>query len=219
MPPLPGLAPDIPAGAHFVLEANVDENSGAAADLNYVAAALTLNLDSSQDYRLVINGGAGGIEAAFNGIPQRIDAAKIGRVISVNVEFTREGLLPKNIVVVNRTDLTVNMNIFGVPGADYIDAYIGGVGGADSGASADDGGSDNGASDGGSAVGNDSSGAGDFSGFVEVSPVSGSVGVMFLSETARAADSVMRSLTVTVCEVRPDGLELARIEARKYVPG
>jgi len=201
-----GMDAEAPMGARFLLEAELSDSPGESSELNYVAASLSLTLDAAQDFRLVLNENAGEIEAVFNGIPQTIDKSRIGRILSVNVEFNRIGALPKHIDVVNRTSLTANINVFGVPGAD---APVGvnaagnfGAGGLDSG-------------------GDIPADAGDDSRnrYVEVTAASGPVSVMYLGEQARSADNRMRSIVVSVRGLPPDAVELARVSANRYTPG
>jgi hypothetical protein len=200
--PAAGFEAETPESSRFVLEAEVGESPVMGSELNYVAASLSLSLNTEQEYRLVINERTDEMEAVFNGIPHKMDKPRVGNVISVNFEFTREGALPKHIAVVNRTGFTVNVNVFGVPGESVTSAD---VTSADE-ASADDA----------------SGGAPDIEsrgGYIEVSPVTGSIAVMYLDEYAHTADSVMRTVKITVREAPPSGSEMVNIEASVYIPG
>jgi len=201
-----GPEAEAPAGARFLLEAELSDSPGESPELNYVAASLSISLDDTQDYRLVLNENAGVIEAIFNGIPQTIDESRIGRVLSVNVEFNRVGALPKHIDVVNRTSLTANINVFGVPGADTpTGAPAAGSPGA---------GGDNGGAEAAADTGDDARNR-----YIGVTAASGSISVMYLGEQARSADNRMRAIVVSVRGLPPDAVELARVSANKYVPG
>jgi hypothetical protein len=197
--PAAGFDAEVPAGSRYVLEAELAEKPGTVTELNYVAASLSLSLDAEREYRLVINEGADGVEAVFNGMPKTIDALNIGSVFSVNFEFSEEGALPKHIAVVNRTGRTVNVNVFGVPGGD------GSGGGEERAVSSGAGGPD--------------AGGADRSRYIEVSPVTGSVSVMYLGDEAHSADNILRTLTVKVSDLAPGGSEIARVEASVYIPG
>lgn len=200
--PAVGFEAETPESSRFVLEAEVGESPVMGSELNYIAASLSLSLNTEQEYRLVINERTDEIEAVFNGIPHKMDKPRVGSVISVNFEFTREGALPKHIAVVNRTGFTVNVNVFGVPGesetsADVTSTYA---------ASAYD------TSDGAPDI--ESRG-----GYIEVSPVTGPIAVMYLDEYAHTADSVMRTIKITVRGAPPSGSEMVNIEASVYIPG
>jgi prepilin-type N-terminal cleavage/methylation domain-containing protein len=201
-----GMDLETPAGSHYMMEAELSDSPGMGPELNYVAAALSLSLGSEQDYRLVINERAGEIDAVFNGIPCDIDENKIGGIISVNVEFSQEGAIPKRVEVVNRTGLTVNINVFGVPVVSASATAAGSPPTADPGEAAPGAGSP--------LPDIESRG-----GYLEVSPVMGSVSVMYLDDEAHSADSVMRTIVVTVREARSGGSEMAKIEACVYIPG
>ena len=186
--PAGGVEAEAPENSVFMLEAELGDSPGASPELNYVAASLSLNLNVEHDYRLVINENAGEIEAIFNGIPQVVDKSRIGRILSVNIEYTTDGAQPKHIAVVNRTGITVNVNVFGVP--------------------------ETGASDAGTDGGTLARGK-----YIDVTPVTGSISVMYLDEYAKSGDSLMRKLKVTVREYVRGWVDLADIEASRYVPG
>ena len=196
--PAAGLEADKPKDARYLLEAGLRESRAAGPDLSYVFASFSLDLDHAQDYRLVINENAEEIEVVFNGVPQTVGKSVAGRVISVNIEFSSDGVLPKHIAVVNRTGYMANVNIFGLPGAIIPDPRNAGAG---------------------SSVSASVSANADASGYIEVSPVSGSISVMYLDDLARVADNLTRFITVTVRELSPGEILLASAEASRYVPG
>ena len=181
-----GAEADYPADARYALEAGLSERRVAGPGLSYVSAVFTLDLNQTQDYRLVVNESAGEIEVILNGVPQITGKSVAGRVISVNIEFSSGGLLPKNIAVVNLTDYMVNVNVFGLP-----NAIIPAPGSADA----------------------------DVSEYIRVSPVAGSISVMYLDDQARAAENSTRYITVTVQKLPPGEDLLARAEASRYMPG
>ncbi|MCL2059575.1 MAG: prepilin-type N-terminal cleavage/methylation domain-containing protein [Oscillospiraceae bacterium] len=229
----PGAETRAPEGAGFILEAVMSESRDIGPELNYVSASVSLSLDSTQNYRLVVNENAGDVEVVFNGVPRRIEKSRIGRIISINIEYSGEGVLPKHVAVVNRTGYMVNINVFGIPGSGYnvasdaaaaVSGSVAGSGGSVVGGRAADGG--------GSAVGSGAlessvtvegggvaESSGSAAGFIEVSPVSGSISIMYLNDHAHAADSLMRTIEVSVRETQPGGAELAHVEAKKYIPG
>ena len=186
--PAAGLDVIEPEGASFILDAILNDDYEGSLEINYVSARVSLRLDATQNNRLVINENAGGIEVIFNGIASKIDSSHIGRVISINLEFNADGVLPKHVDVINRTRYMVNINVFGVPGFGL---GAGGIAGAGT----------------------------EYSGYIEVSPVSGSISVMYLDDQAHAADSLIRKIDVKVRALRQDGAILAGVEASKYIPG
>ena len=217
--PVGGIEAIAPKDACYMLEAVLDERRAAGPDQYHISASLSLNLDSSQNHRLVINETSGGIEALFNGIPRTIDNPADGRVISVNVGFSLDGALPKYLTVANRTGYTANINVFGVPnagasgvpdasafasGAPSANSTIGAFAESETDANADSATGDEGAP---------------YNRYIVVTPVSGSIGVMYFDDQARAADNINRFISVTVRELLSDGLVLAKVEASKYIPG
>ena len=215
--PAVGFEAETPESSRFVLEAEVGESPVMGSELNYIAASLSLSLNTEQEYRLVINERTDEIEAVFNGIPHKMDKPRVGSVISVNFEFTREGALPKHIAVVNRTGFTVNVNVFGVPGESVTSADVTSPDEASAdGASAYD------TSTYAASAYDTSDGAPDIEsrgGYIEVSPVTGPIAVMYLDEYAHTADSVMRTIKITVRGAPPSGSEMVNIEASVYIPG
>jgi len=217
--PAQGIEAEPPPGAYYLLEAEMGDRPGGYSELNYVASSLSLALDAEQEYRLVINENAGEIEAIFNGIPQAVDKSRIGRIISVNVEFTEKGALPKHIAILNRTSLTVNVNIFGIPGIDGLETGFAAGGGTAGGAGAGDENAVGGLS--GEASGNGRAEAAR-SRYIEASPVTGPISVMYLSEQAKSADSVMRAIRVSVYDISRGALNQygeAETQNGAYPPG
>jgi prepilin-type N-terminal cleavage/methylation domain-containing protein len=195
-----------PDGSRYVLEAQLGEIIDADPDSNYLTGAVKLTLDSSESYRLVVNENktTGTVEIVFNGIPANVGQERVGKIIPINVDFDETGIIPKHIAVINQTERTVNVNVFGVP--------------VNPGASLADG---NGASN-GNGESNGDGGDGNYSRYITVSPVEGALGVLFFDDWAN--DNVTRTISVSVKSLSDignavGGRELARVEATKYVPG
>jgi type II secretory pathway pseudopilin PulG len=176
-----------PNDAVYALEVICCEEGDDIRELENIAAPLSLALDSSMEYRLVVNETGGEIEALFNGVPYSAGKSINRRIVSIDMDFVREGTLPKHIVVLNRTALTVNINIFGIPGADFT-----AMGGAEDSVPGD---------------------------YVEVSPIMGSIGVMYMSGAEKIQKSATRIADITVRELSNGGAEITRVTARKYIPG
>ncbi|MDR3122080.1 MAG: type II secretion system GspH family protein [Clostridiales bacterium] len=106
-----------PDGARYVLEAELgEEPAEETADRNYLEGIANVELDASENFRLVVGDSGGRLEVLFNGVPQEIAQDAAGRVIPINVAFSPTGVMPKSLVVSNLTDIPVNVNMFGVPG-------------------------------------------------------------------------------------------------------
>ena len=176
--PAPGFDPEAPTDAQYILDAAFGDRVDGESDPNYVHSSLTLKLDSTQEYRLVINDNSSEMVAVFNGMNYSLDKSVVGSVISLNVEYSPEGVLPKHITVYNRTSMTVNLNVFGAPDA----------------------------------------GDENRNGYIDISPVTGAVSVMYLDEQVKTALSETRVFTVCVRGLSDGGAELTRIEASKYIP-
>jgi len=60
--------------------------------------------------------------------------------------------------------------------------------------------------------------ADEYSRYIEVSPVSGSIQVMYLGDEMLAFDSIMREMTVVIREMPPVSAELAKFSSSVYIP-
>ena len=109
----PFAATDAPRGAKYALEARVSASglNGATA----VPGKLSVKMDSSQEQRLVVTDLSGEIEVIFNGIPQKLGKPDLDSPVYVSVEFNQAGVLPKRVTAVNKTEMALDISVFGIP--------------------------------------------------------------------------------------------------------
>ena len=175
-----GEEPIPPIQAEYKLSVSVRrEESTPVSEENYLSAALDLELSVDENSRIVIHELAGNIEVLFNGKPQHIQSQNITKAVPINLVFVQEGIIPKKVVVLNKTSLPVNLQVFNLP--NQVDP-----------ARAD---------------------------YIEVIPAEGDLGVLYLEEGLESTKNSLYYFQADVTKLSEEQMELAKVEARKYVAG
>ncbi|MCL2164783.1 MAG: prepilin-type N-terminal cleavage/methylation domain-containing protein [Oscillospiraceae bacterium] len=113
----------LPPEAWYILETRLDKETVSAHEgAGDSEAAVTIDLDALETYRLVITDVAGELEVRLNGAPLNIDFSRIGSTIPIKAFFNQIGVLPKRILVTNNSDVPIVLNIFNIPESSINDA-------------------------------------------------------------------------------------------------
>jgi hypothetical protein len=229
---MPGgrLEPAQPAGAAYALVAEArEEDVPLPTGSNYMLGAAELTLGPQENHRIVITEGAGGFGVLLNGLPQAVDGGRIQGSVPINVVFGQSGFLPKNVVVANSAGIPAQISVFGLPGT-----AAGSAAGGDGGQGSGDGGQGSSnsiaggaadaagmadAADGVAQSSGSGGGAGGNSAYIRISAAEGSVAVTYFQGEPRAPESKLLMFGASVLKIAEGGEELARLEAKKYVPG
>ena len=106
-----------PDNAVYEMEMRVIRENAADSTENQLSrqAASVLYLDETEHYRIVLNEYVQDLEILFNGRLYAVKHAGNRKTLSLQLVLSEAGVLPKNVIVVNKTNLKADIRVFNVP--------------------------------------------------------------------------------------------------------
>ena len=106
-----------PDNAVYEMEMRVIRENAADSTENQLSrqAASVLYLDETEHYRIVLNEYVQDLEILFNGRLYAVKHTGNRKTLSLQLVLSEAGVLPKNVIVVNKTNLKADIRVFNVP--------------------------------------------------------------------------------------------------------